>query len=1463
MKERSEWFARGRVVSGRPSAELRHRAYEAKMRARALRSLVQAADVTRQIATTSGSWIALGPAPLASDASGNGTQDYHQVAGRATAVAIDPADPTGNTVYIGGAQSGVWKSSDAASSPASSVTWTALTDSQATLSIGALAIQPGNSDPAKTVILAATGEANNSGDSYFGLGILRSADGGNSWTLIPSANGGALSFSGLGGTRMAFSTNAAQKNVVVAAMATSSQGLIDGAVTGNTTRGLYTSLDAGQTWTYDTLVDPGGATDATSATSVVFNASAGKFFAAIRYHGFYSSSDGVNWTRLAVQPGGAALSTAACPPQSTSNYYACPIYRGEISIVPGRNEMYAWYVSVASDGEVTDGGIWQSLNGGATWNQISDDGIANCGDLDGCGVEQGTYNLELMAVPNGMDTALFAGTINLYKCNINSQNANCNTTPFLNLTHVYGCNPVAAPAHVHPDQHALAYLIPASGTDSGNVLMYFANDGGIYRALDGIGGLNTGACSGTNLFDDLNQNLGSMTQFVSFSEHPTDPDTLFGGTQDNGSPATNHATTNASWGNILGGDGGFNAIDPAHPTNFYAANPDIPPAGLGVQVCTSGVSCTNAGFKFVATSSALGGDDGAFYFPYILDGQSAWAMLVGTCRVWRGSRAGGAFTALSPNFDTLAAGTCSGSEVNQVRAFAAGGPTDSNGSKVIYATTSGYGPTEGSLYSPAGGRVWVTTNATAGAPAFSDVTENGPSGSINPNEYPVSSVAIDSSDASGNTAYVTVMGFTGGAGHVWKTINAGASWTDFTVNLPDSPVNSVLVDGAGGQVYVGTDVGAFASSTATANWTELGPDPASNLPGYLPNVAVTALGLFNSGGQKLLRASTYGRGIWQYNLVTTPDYQLSMPVATQAVFVGQNAVFNGTVTALNGYASSIALSCVAGGTSPPSTCTAAPATLTPGNKTPFTVTVAGSAGDYTFNLQGAGSDAKHITHQVPLTLHVVNFGLTNPSPATVSTPHGTTSPPVSFQVTAAGSFNQAVTVSCTVALSGATCDLSPGATVYPTATAPVNMTATVTVPGGAAAGNYPATIQATTTGAPAALTTTFTVQVTSHPDFAVTEPTSFPVINAGSSGTNGPISIAAQDGFTGTVALTCPSTFGAGSCSIAPSTVGSFPATATLTINGTSFSAGSYSLAVTGTSGSLSHSLTVPFNVGDYSISGTQSLSMAPGGQGTANLTLAASTFYGGKISASCDATAIPGGMCSLAPGNPITLSTAGTASLTATVNVPNATALGAYSVVINTQDSTGAPTHKFTVSVKVAEDFEVVSATTSQTVTAGQTSGPYNLTIQPVGGSFNGAITLSCSGLPVYSACTFNPAAPITPGNSAANVVLTISTTATTTALVNARRRSLIYVASLCIPGFLFLCGARRQRKAHLTVLLLMMLALVAMPACSGVSSGGGGSGGGHQGTPPGTYNIKVTGASSGTPPDSGQSTQVTLVVH
>src|SRR5258707_6463576 len=109
MEQRAEWFLRGRVIPGKSAADLRHRAYQTKMRTRSARSVRTHAMQTNSPApaSLSGGWTPLGPVPLASDGTGTGFQDYHQVSGRATAVAIDPADPSGNTVFVGGAQAGI------------------------------------------------------------------------------------------------------------------------------------------------------------------------------------------------------------------------------------------------------------------------------------------------------------------------------------------------------------------------------------------------------------------------------------------------------------------------------------------------------------------------------------------------------------------------------------------------------------------------------------------------------------------------------------------------------------------------------------------------------------------------------------------------------------------------------------------------------------------------------------------------------------------------------------------------------------------------------------------------------------------------------------------------------------------------------------------------------------------------------------------------------------------------------------------------------------------------------------------------------------------------------------------------------------------------------------------------------------------------------------------------------------
>jgi hypothetical protein len=636
-------------------------------------------------------------------------------------------------------------------------------------------------------------------------------------------------------------------------------------------------------------------------------------------------------------------------------------------------------------------------------------------------------------------------------------------------------------------------------------------------------------------------------------------------------------------------------------------------------------------------------------------------------------------------------------------------------------------------------------------------------------------------------------------------------------------------------------------------------------------VAVTALALFNSGGQKLLRASTYGRGIWQFDLIATPDFQIAVSNTPLTAFAGTTPTFTGTVTAVNGYNSSVTLSCTAGSTSPPSPCTPTPSSFTPASAgTAFSITTGAAIGDYSFNLQAVGSDPNNTTHVAALTLHIVNLGLTTPSPTTVIEPRGATSPPVSFQVTTQGSFDQSVTLSCSFnpSISGASCAFTPGAVVNPTSASPASMTATVTVPAGTAPGNYTVTLQATTSGAPAPLSASLTMTVTTNPDFILSEPNPFPNVKEGSTGSSGPITVSSQDGFSGTVSLSCALTFGANSCSISPSSVSAFPATVNLTIDGTSFTAGSYQIAVQGSSGSVTHSLAVPFNVGSYLITGPATLSTPPASQVPAALTFASTNFYSGLVNASCNATQLPGAQCTLSPANPITINAAASVPVTATINIPNNAAAGVYNIVINSQDTTGAPSSTWTIALTVLQDFTLGSLTPpAQTITPGQ-SASYNFSVLPVGSSFTSAVSFSCSGAPVISLCTFTPNS-VTPGNGSAAVVMNITTTSNSANTFPGKDRVFFYALWLALPGLALLATSGHGRKhAKLTFpasLLGLLLLAFLLPSCGGGGSNGGGGGGGggggqQQGTQPGTYTVTVTGT-AGTLSHQAPST-VTLVV-
>ncbi|HEV2116246.1 MAG TPA: hypothetical protein VGR48_09500, partial [Terriglobales bacterium] len=1099
------------------ASRLLRRAYQQKLRLRAARrqamgtpgaTSYSASSITATAFTAStpsyGGWVPLGPAPLNSNATGSlDDQNYGPVVGRATSVVVDPGDPTGNTVYVGGAYGGVWKSTNAAAADPSAVTWTPLTDQQATLATGSLALQPSSSGPSN-VILVGTGEADFSIDSYYGLGILRSADAGNTWTLINSSTSGP-GFSGLAFAKIAFSTD--NPNLVVAAA--TGAGNDEGASNqgaGNQP-GLYTSTDGGQTWAEGFR----GIAPGLGATSVIYNSGSHKFFAFLQYLGYYTSRDGMNWTRLVSQPGSALQS---CP-TGNAGVPVCNVFRGEMAVVPGRNELYTWYVTIDNQGNIGDGGIYRTTDGGSSWHALNETGITNCGDGtgNGCGTEQGWFNLTLAAVPNGAGTDLYAGTVNIYKCSITASNSLCGANPFINLTHVYGCTPVGSLAHVHPDQHGMSFL----SLGPSQVVMYFANDGGIYRALNGYT-LKSGTCGATpNAFQDLNGTMGSMAQFVDFSNSPTDVATLLGGTQDNGSPATD-ASHGANWISVNAGDGGYNAIDPASG-NWFTSNTDV-----SVQRCGAGINCLAQTFFPVVTNSTVGGDHGFFYTPFILDPQATERMMVGTCRLWRGNSDGSGFTPLGYNFDTVMNQvpnqSCSGNETQLIRSIAAGGPDSGNGSSVIYVgTEGGFDPASGS---PVSGHVWVTNNADLGPFTWMNslTPSNGP--------YAISSIAVDSSDPTGNTAYATVMGF--GPGGVFQTTNQGASWNlGPSSNLPSAPANAFVIDpDDSATFYVATDVGVYTSHDLI-NWIELG---------RLPSVAVLQLQMFESGGVKQLRAGTYGRGVWSYDIpylirITTPHVHL---------FPGQSGTINGIITGYNGYSSPVNIACPS--TVSFGTCTGTTVTPMPlGTAFSLSITAAsGVQGDSVFEVQGTGTDPAATAETAQVTVSVNDYALNGPSTLTVN--RGATSGDANFYL---GVYNAPITLSCSNLPTGASCNFYPSSLLLP----PSNVTADLTVSAASTTpvGTSTITVSASSPGQPSPKTASIALTVSSSPDYSITvTPSAGATVPGGT--TSAQITLSPSAGYPGPVSLSCTSR--TVTCTFAPSgaiALAASPATVTATIS--------------------------------------------------------------------------------------------------------------------------------------------------------------------------------------------------------------------------------------------------------------------------------------------------------------------------
>jgi len=451
------------------------------------------------------------------------------------------------------------------------------------------------------------------------------------------------------------------------------------------------------------------------------------------------------------------------------------------------------------------------------------------------------------------------------------------------------------------------------------------------------------------------------------------------------------------------------------------------------------------------------------------------------------------------------------------------------------------------------------------------------------------------------------------------------------------------VDTATSTIYVGTDVGVFASSTASPNWTEVGPAPESGQAGYLPNTAVTALRMFNSSGTKKLRASTFGRGIWEFTLVAGPDFEFAIDDSSLTTFVGQNPTFIVTLQAQDGYNNTVNLSCIRRVTSPPPTCSIVPSSLTLGNSgATFSVSAGGPVGDYLFNAHGIGSDANKIAHDFALTLHVVDFNLIAPAPGSLTVNQSSLSGPTAFQVTASGAFNQVVALSCSGLPAGAACSFQPSGSVRPTSDSPIPVTLTISTGASTPPGTYTIAIHGTTTGGPTrtqSLTLTVNAGTTNNADFVID--ISNPSLTVGPSESavfNG--TLKASGGYSSAVTLACAGSLPL-SCAPSPATLTPTPAGAAFTVTATSDVQKTYDFNIVATgadAGHTTHSAAVELIVGfNFALNNNSDGQTIAAGQ-TASYNLDAVPLGNGStfpsnLSLSCATSGMPAlSTCSFTP---------------------------------------------------------------------------------------------------------------------------------------------------------------------------------------------------------------------------------------
>lgn len=625
--------------------------------------------------------------------------------------------------------------------------------------------------------------------------------------------------------------------------------------------GIYRSTDGAATWTNIGLPDSGTISEiVVDSRGTIWVASMGHGFVEGGERGLYrSDDDGATW-ELALAPANArtGASDIAIDPSDPDHLFVTMwerirlpdrrLYGGPGSgvyesfdggatwelvhdIAVSRAQRAPGRISIAfapSDADrvyallVDDLGgfdsFYRSDDGGATWSTDAD------GFLSASQSSYGWWFGRLWVDPDEPDV-LFTGGVDLTF----SMDGGNSWLPQTNTT--AGVVTGVAVVNAHADQHAMVWdeRIPGRA--------YLANDGGLYRSnTDGRGDWVSAAVQG-------------FTQHYSVGVSQQQPSRVVTGLQDNMCHRNyvagdlGHPNTWTKYG--LCGDGLQTLIHPEDDRLVYGC------AQYGGN-CSRSIDGGGAFVPFTVQGTRKN-----WWVPIVFDPSDANVAYAGTNYVLRSSNAGNGrsasvgFSAVSPDLTSYAEG---GTQPDGQYAFGtittiAVAPSDPT---VLYVGTD-----EGWMWrGDPTTQEWQRIDTEVGVQDEAKVLPDGLSW--------VTRMAVDPADA--NTVYATYSRYRNGEDTplVVRSTDGGATWTNISGDLPDAPVNEIVVLDGGERLVVGNDVGVFLSDDDGATWKAVG----TGLP-TLPILDIathTSTDLLTGATTTYLTAATFGHGIMRVAL---------------------------------------------------------------------------------------------------------------------------------------------------------------------------------------------------------------------------------------------------------------------------------------------------------------------------------------------------------------------------------------------------------------------------------------------------------------------------------------------------------------------------------------------------------------------------------------------------------------------